>query len=285
MRVVPEPSPEPPWDASAFLGFERAGWNRVAHLYDRVWAPITRQLAPALLRAARVGPGRRLLDLACGPGYVMALARTEGAAVAGVDLSPAMVAEARRRHPDLEAREGAAEEIPFADASFDAVITNFGFPHFADPERALTEARRVLRRGGRLAFTAWAAPEVCPGSRIVDAAVRAHAELDVGLVAGPPRHGPADPEDYRGGLRRAGFVPGSLRFENHTAWWRVPTTAAVFEAEYGAGVRTAALLQRQPPQRLAAIRAAIENGVEAYAAAEGGYALPMVAHLVAAEAG
>ena len=57
-------------DVTAFQRFEREGWDRVAHLYDATWAPLTTQLVGPLLDAAAVTAGQRVLDLACGPGFV-----------------------------------------------------------------------------------------------------------------------------------------------------------------------------------------------------------------------
>src|SRR3989304_4379608 len=83
----------------------------------------------------------------------------------GAALAPAMVAEARRRHPAVDFREGAAEDLPFPEASFDAVTMNFGLLHLARPERALVEAHRVVRPEGRFGFTVWARPDEAIGCR------------------------------------------------------------------------------------------------------------------------
>jgi len=95
----------------------------------------------------------RVLDLACGPGLVAAAAVGRRALPVGLDFSSAMIALARADHPGIRFEEGDAEVLPFADEAFDAVVANFGIHHVAEPNRALTEARRVLRPGGRVAFT------------------------------------------------------------------------------------------------------------------------------------
>src|SRR5207248_2595421 len=108
-----------------------------------------------LLDAARVAKGARVLDVACGPGYAAAAAAARGAIATGVDFSSEMVEEARGRFSGIEFLEGDAEQLAFSNSTFDAVVLNFGMLHLARPEQALAEAYRLLRPGGRVAFTVW----------------------------------------------------------------------------------------------------------------------------------
>ena len=117
-----------------------------------------------------------MLDLACGPGLVAGGAAERGALPVGLDFSSAMIALARADHPGIRFEEGDAEVLPFADDAFDAVVANFGIHHVADPIQALSEARRVLRPGGRLAFTSWAAPEENIAWRLLFDAISAHGD-------------------------------------------------------------------------------------------------------------
>jgi SAM-dependent methyltransferase len=104
---------------------------------------------------SRVGPGSRVLDVACGPGLV-ALHLAEAAGhVTGLDLTPAMLDKARELQgkvglDNLSWDLGRADSLPYPEASFDAVVTRFSFHHLKDPERALTEMVRVCRAGGRV---------------------------------------------------------------------------------------------------------------------------------------
>ena len=111
-----------------FHDFEQAGWERAADHYGDAFGSLTSQTIPALLRAAGVGKGTRLLDVASGPGYVAAAAAGLGASVVGVDLSSEMVALAGGRYPGLEFMEGDAEALPFPDRSFAAVELNLFVP-------------------------------------------------------------------------------------------------------------------------------------------------------------
>jgi ubiquinone/menaquinone biosynthesis C-methylase UbiE len=120
-------------DAEKFNEFERAGWaDNSSDAYDRVFGPVTRRVIDDLLDAAGVQSETRLLDVATGPGYVAARASLRGARVVGVDLSPQMLDMARRAYPKIEFRQGDAENLGFADSSFDAVVANFCLLHGRD---------------------------------------------------------------------------------------------------------------------------------------------------------
>ena len=110
----------------AFQDFEVAGWEEVASAYATATEGMVAPLSAAILDAGHVRSGSRVLDVACGPGWVAALAARRGADVVGVDIAAAMVSAARARHPGLEFCQGAAEELPFDDASFDVVVSALG---------------------------------------------------------------------------------------------------------------------------------------------------------------
>ena len=99
-----------------------------------------------------------MLDVACGTGVLArAVADRVGprGAVVGLDINEGMLAVARRKAPAIEWRQGAAEDLPYADASFDAVVSQFGLMFFQDRARAIRQMIRVLRPGGRLAVAVW----------------------------------------------------------------------------------------------------------------------------------
>lgn len=132
-----------------------------AEVYDARFVPaLFAQWGPVVARAAGVAPGRSVLDVACGTGAAtLAAVRIAGpgGSVTGLDASPDMLAVARRKPASVTWVEGRAEALPFADAAFDAAISQFGFMFFADRIAALHEMLRVLRPGGRLAVA------VCDG--------------------------------------------------------------------------------------------------------------------------
>src|SRR5713226_1215825 len=145
--------------SEAFTKFEHQGWERVADKYDSVWSSSTRQFIPPLLDAAQVSAGMSILDVGCGPGYVSAAAAERGAKPIGLDFSAEMIAIAKKMFPRIEFRRGDAQNLPFANASFDRVVANFALLHLAEPERACAEAARVLKPGGKFGFTTWARKE------------------------------------------------------------------------------------------------------------------------------
>jgi SAM-dependent methyltransferase len=265
----------------AFTTFEHAGWERAADKYDSVWSSVTRQFIPHLISAAQVSPGMSVLDVACGPGYVSAAVKELGAVPTGIDFSESMVAIAKEMFPGISSVQGDAQDLPFEKSSFDRVLINFGLLHVSRPEKACAEACRVLKSGGRLGFTVWAGPEKNAGAKIVNDAIEAHAELDVGLPAGPPHYLYGEGEECRKVLEQVGFDGNSMSYETRTVEWHVPTASYFFEAERDAGVRTAGLLARQSPQKLEAIRIAIESEMQRYARSNE-FVLPMAAHVVVA---
>lgn len=263
-----------------FAQFEHDGWERVAAKYDSVWSSSTRQFISPLLDAADVAANMLLLDVGCGPGYVSAAALERGAKPVGLDFSKEMIGIARRMFPQIEFQNGNALNLPFGDAIFDRVVANFALLHVPDPERASAEACRVLKRGGKFAFTIWAPAAESPYAQIIDDAIETYGRTDVPLPQGPPHHLYADREGFRQALERAGFDGKSLLFKPHTIEWHIPTPRFVFDAERHAGVRTAGLLALQTPEALTAIQSAIETAVRAFAKGDG-FSIPKAAYIVA----
>ena len=121
-------------ELSAFAAFERAGWEKVdTGPRHRHWGGLLEQSAGALLDAAEVTSGTRVLDLATGAGYVAALAKRRGAQPVELDFSEAQVKLARSTYPDVEFRHGDAQALPFEAEIFDAVVIGFGLNHLPEP--------------------------------------------------------------------------------------------------------------------------------------------------------
>ncbi|HZU76774.1 MAG TPA: class I SAM-dependent methyltransferase [Dehalococcoidia bacterium] len=142
----------------------------------------------AVLDAARVARGTRLLDAGCGAGLLALLARLRGAAVTALDASPALLEIARQRVPEAEVREGDLEALPFADAAFDAVTAVNSVFYAADMAAAMRELVRVLRPGGRVVVTSWGPADRC---EYLAASLAALGPLLPAPPPGAPPGGPA----------------------------------------------------------------------------------------------
>ena len=263
-------------DVSEFHEFERAGWERVAGDYHRYFAALTTRFIEPLLDAGGVEAGRRVLDVATGPGYVAAAAADRGADVMGIDFAEAAVAVARQQYPGIGFRTGSAEDLPYSDSQFDVVLMNFGLLHIARPERALAEGHRVLRPGGRIAFTVWADPQACLGFKIILDAIAEHGNMDVPLPDGPPFFRFSEAAETKSVLIEAGFREPEVKVID--TQWAMPHADTLFETFLHGAVRTGALLQAQSPEAQSAIRQAARDGVLAYKQS-GGIHLPMAAVL------
>ena len=141
------------------MGWIESGqaWGERAIDWAYLTEPYARRANDALFDRAGVGPGTRLLDIACGSGYAAYVAATRGAVVAGLDASEALIAIARDRTPEAEFRVGDMFHLPFGNDQFDVATSFNGI--WKGCEDALREARRVVRPGGLVGFTFWGAPK------------------------------------------------------------------------------------------------------------------------------
>ena len=215
-------------------------------------AVFTTPVAGHLVRFAKVSSGQAVLDVGTGTGVVAITARRMGAKVTGLDLTPALLAQAKENavvagHHDIEWLEGDAEALPFPDASFDVVLSQFGHMFAPRPEVALAEMLRVLKPGGVIAFATW------PGEQLIG--------RQFGLIAKyiPPPPGVASPISWgdAGVVRqRLGDSVGAMHFERGIMAIPAltPQHLRMFqEAKAGPFIRTVLALQ-EDPARLAAWR-------------------------------
>jgi demethylmenaquinone methyltransferase / 2-methoxy-6-polyprenyl-1,4-benzoquinol methylase len=144
----------------------RAMFDRIARVYDRMNSVMTAGMHHAWRRRAvdlaNVGAGSRALDVATGTGDLAIELASRGAAVTGVDFSPAMLELAREKAPDIDFEEGDALALRFADGEFDAATVGFGARNFADLDRGLRELARVTKPGGRVVVLEITTPQRAP---------------------------------------------------------------------------------------------------------------------------
>jgi SAM-dependent methyltransferase len=271
-------------DFEAFQDLERQGWSDPlrASGYVELFAPASDQAIGRLVEAVNAKPKVKALDLCCGQGNVSeALARC-GCEVTGVDFSPAMLTFAIARVPNAVFIRADAQELPFDNEKFDIIVSNLGVCHVPDQLRALSEARRVLRRGGRFAMTVWVGPDVSPCFEIVYAAIKAHGSPDVSAPPGPDFHQFAKKEVAEKRLKDAGFNDVDLTIVDCV--WDLDRPSRLSEIYEKGTVRAAMVLASQPPQNLAAIRLAMAEAVQKRFAFKDRWRVPVPAALVRASA-
>src|SRR5215813_11258653 len=162
--------------------------------YERYVRLIMEPWVRRLVDVAALRPGEHILDVACGTGFVARLAADRvgaGGRVVGVDLNERMIETARTVstadvHNTIEWRTGDAAALPFANAAFDVVLCQQGVQFFPDRIQGLREMRRVLRLGGRLAFTVWSAITDSPYRAALADAIERHVGTGAGAVMRAP---------------------------------------------------------------------------------------------------
>ena len=225
-------------------------------------AVFTTPVAGHLVHFSRVTSGQAVLDVGTGTGVVAITARRLGAKVVGLDLTPALLAQARESaaaadYGDIIWQEGDAEALPFSDASFDGVLSQFGHMFAPRPEVAIAEMLRVLKPGGIIAFATW------PGEQLIGRLFSLNAKYV------PPPQGIASPVqwgDVATVRQRLGEGVQHLHFERGVMGIPAlcPQHVRLFqEAKTGPFIRTVQALQNEPA-KLAAWRKEVDELVSEY---------------------
>lgn len=252
------------YDAEFVANYERDTWSRCAEGYADTFAGITQETVPLLLEAAEIGPGSQALEIGSGPGHVADLIARTGAGVTGVDFSPQMVAVAQSRFPEITFRQADAEQLPFEENSFDAVVANFVVHHLARPGKVFGEVHRVLKPGAKFVFTVWGAPEEQSSIGAFFGAVAAHHDL--GELPHGPLFGVTEQSIYEPMLSEAGLENCQLSI--HEMTWRTPTLDPVLKGFWDWGN-----MATLPSDIQEKIRATTRKNARPYKQ-DGGYAFP-----------
>jgi ubiquinone/menaquinone biosynthesis C-methylase UbiE len=246
----------------SFRDIEYTGWRQKAGAYDDWFAKITCQAIEPLLRSLGDNlHNARLLDVCTGTGHLAGAAAKKGTLAEGLDFAEEMIAKAKSNYPTVPFRTGDAEQLPYESNSFDFVVCAFGHLHFADADRAIAEAARVLRPGGHYAFTVWCGPD--QGSeffQILTEAIKAHGNPDVAVPAAPPLFRFADAAETVRTLGVAGFSDVRTMIVELT--WQAERGEDLLELIYKSIVRAPILIESQPPEARSAIRSAIARAAE-----------------------
>src|SRR5918995_2924438 len=231
-----------------------------AETYERYMVPAL--FAPAaehLLAVARLRPGERVLDIGTGTGIVARIAAPNvgpNGSVTGLDVSPAMLSVARA----MAAREGLtigwdesqAEALPYPDACFDLVLSQFALMFFADRAGALAEMQRVLIPGGRVALSVFQGIDRHPFYQTLDHAIERH----LGMSAVGEIFALGDVEALRASLTRVGFRDAAVESFPITA--RFPNPNAFLAGEIDVDTAAIPAMQGLDPDARRDLTAAIE---------------------------
>jgi SAM-dependent methyltransferase len=262
-------------DPNAFHTFEQGGWNEASGDYERAFGPLTAQSADATLDAAGVTAGCTMLDVCTGHGILAHVATLRGAKVYALDFAENMVAAARRNAPAADCQQGDAQNLPYGDNTFDAVVCGYGIIHLPEPDRALAEMRRVLRPGGRVALSVWQVPSASSGFGLLLGAVKAHGRLDVPLPHGPDLFQFGSEDAMKAALAETGFSEVNAISLPQT--FRLESASAFLNAVRQGTVRTKALFLAQNQAALSAITTAVAAGMDRQFRSEDGFRIPMPA--------
>jgi ubiquinone/menaquinone biosynthesis C-methylase UbiE len=273
-----------PEDALAQLEAERqqskALWDALApgwHAWREELWNTSRQVSEWMIRRLDPQPGDTVLELAAGladTGLMAAQLVGETGRVIITDFAPEMVAVARRRAQEIGVRNAEfrvldAERMDLETDGVDGVLCRWGYMLMVDPAAALAETRRVLRSGGKLAFSVFAAPERNPASSlVVEVLVRARH-----IPPLEPEEPMADPGSIRELVVGAGFAEPEIEevsfrwvFADRDAYWRFLTEVAG---------PISSVLRPLTPEVQAQVREQVHEAAEPFRSGEG-YDFPTV---------
>ena len=247
---------------ATFKTLEQSGWTTKAGAYDEHFAAVTDQAIEPILDTVGDVAKREVLDICCGTGNLAAAAAARGGRVTGVDFAPTKIEIARAKVAAANFQVGDAEALQFSNESFNVAMCSFGLWHMSEPDKALEEAARVLKKDGVYAYTTWLPPQ--QGWDMFDLlvkAVHAHGTMNVDLPPAPAPFRFADETEAQLTLASHGFRNISL--QKRMALWTGTTGEQLLALIYKAIVRAPMIIEAQTPEAREAIKNDIISAAEA----------------------
>ncbi|MGH7865655.1 MAG: class I SAM-dependent methyltransferase [Candidatus Binataceae bacterium] len=264
------------FDPARFKKEERQRWEEGAAGWRQMWPLLERAAQPVsdrLIALAQLKDGDRVLDVATGGGEpALSAARVVGARgkVIGIDHSSAMLEFARERAADkgvanVEFRQADAESAEFARGEFDAVLSRWGLMFLPDVAGTLARLHAVLKPDGRVAISVWAALEKVPALSVAGVAIRKVVPLPPPDPRVPGPFSLADTDSLQKMLAAGGFR--DIRIEPLFVTFEYPSVEEYARITGVLGFRQ--LLDAQPPDKRAAISAALAEAARPFVTAQG----------------
>lgn len=192
----------PSFDADRVAAHEKATWNKCASIYETTLVPFTQLGYELIVATGLIEPGKKILDIGCGPGVFTARSARAGATVVGIDFSDQMIRIAKEQFPKVEFRVADAERLPFEDGTFDLVTGVHVVHHLARPRTVFGSIYRVMKPAANFTFTI---PDQLRQTSFGSffSAVVEHQEMDA--MPGGPLLMETDPAIIRGEVLAGGF--------------------------------------------------------------------------------
>lgn len=234
-----------------------------------------------LIEGAGVDEDSAVLDVACGSGVLardVFLRAGQSGRVVGIDPAPGMIAAANEIEPRIEWTLGSAESLPFDDATFDCVVSQFGMMFFQDREKAAHQMYRVLKPGGRLAIAVWNSIENNPTYGDIIAVLDEQVSAAAGDALRLP-YSLGNPEDVIAVLSRGGF--SGIKAETREEQASFPSSRTMVEAELRGWLPLFDI--NLDEEKIADVLVKSDNRLSKYTAPSGEAIFPTSAHIVTAQ--